>query len=254
MKKLFLILGLTLILIANVEASPTFLGSTNQLADDSYESVEVFSGGDSYIINNRSRENDVLIPDPDPVDSDKNNGLGYKYTDFTGYYIGTILGENDSLDDVLNLARIFLNDDSFGISDYSKTEVSDSGTISYDDPNSDVKIDVTVADDLKSGTWSIVNPQPDQAISFYSVKGGNEYALYYVNPALTTGEWITEHLLNNLNNLNNPTISHFSGVIASTPLPPPPGGTDAVPEPATMILLGFGLIGLAGIGRRTRKI
>ncbi|WP_289020591.1 PEP-CTERM sorting domain-containing protein [Desulfobacter postgatei] len=44
--------------------------------------------------------------------------------------------------------------------------------------------------------------------------------------------------------------------LAGTPTPytpPPPPNTGVVPEPGTMILLGFGLISLAGIGRRKIK-
>lgn len=73
---------------------------------------------------------------------------------------------------------------------------------------------LTYGDDNKSGTWNTI-----EAISFYSVKAANEYALYYVEWGATDGTWSTEHLLTP-NGKNIPEISHFSAWIWEDAPPP----------------------------------
>ena len=100
-----------------------------------------------------------------------------------------------------------------------------------------------------SGTWAVVSPIGG-VIDFYAVKAGNYYALYVVSPADSTGSWSTydiwsEGLINDWKGAGGNGglgISHLVGYNPS-----------AVPEPTTILLLGLGLMGLAGLRRKIQK-
>ena len=90
---------------------------------------------------------------------------------------------------------------------------------------------------LEHGTWETISPYE---LGFYSVMTRNKWAFYYVDPYQNTGNWNTIHL-GTSGGGEQFEISHLSGLAKE--------GTP-VPEPATMLLLGFGLIGLAVAGRK----
>lgn len=98
--------------------------------------------------------------------------------------------------------------------------------------------------EANSGEWSVSG---GFELNFYSVKGADDYAFYYVDPASSTGSWNTSDLTPNVNGIT-PAISHFTAWITDGG-----GHPHVVPEPSTVLLLGAGLFALVGLGRKHIK-
>jgi hypothetical protein len=101
--------------------------------------------------------------------------------------------------------------------------------------------------DARSGTWETPTA-PVGTIEFYAVKAGDGFAMYRVNPADYDGSYSTYDLYlagyGSSNVGEGVALSHFTGYNP---------GSAPVPEPATLLLLGTGLVGLAGFGRKRLK-
>ena len=148
-------------------------------------------------------------------------------------YLG--LGEgNDKYDEVvttINNSPYFTGSKPVDISFYSKIDYPAGET---------EKLSLTYATDLKSGKWSTKEP-----IDFFTVKGANNFTVWWVNPSVSSGTWTTEWLTagggNGNKSAQQPAISHLSAWTMKSV---------SIPEPSTMLLLGFGLLGIAFFRRQ----
>lgn len=159
------------------------------------------------------------------------SGVAHAGPTLCGEYIGTY----DFNDTLSNMNEVSFTDDvekwldeksidrEVDFSLYAKEDREDSEesfgdlTLTYDDS------------DNKSGTWTTGDP-----IEFYTVKAGNQFALYWVDGGAASGSWSTEHLENNGG--NQPEISHLSAWNPKTPVVPAPGAL-------LLATLGTGLLG-----------
>lgn len=222
MKKIILLIAFIIGIGVSASATPLILQSGFQIL--TIENVD-------YTITDRASDlSDTWV-----------NPNGYTGSDYTGVYLGTITSidgksANDAVSDLENLIGHFFDDPSYVITNYGKEEYINGSWSSVEDP--DELVSVNTINGGYSGTWTVTSPY---LLDFYTVKGSTEFALYWVDPASSSGDWVTRHLLTPKDN-DIPAISHFSASV-STP----------IPEPATMLLFGTGLVGLAGARARARR-
>jgi hypothetical protein len=99
-----------------------------------------------------------------------------------------------------------------------------------------------------SGTYQVDTTLYPGGIEFYAIKAGNDFAMYLELGGEVHGSWSTFDLWDYYrlegSTRSSLEISHFTGYN---------GSAAPVPEPATMLLLGTGLAGLAGARKKFKK-
>ncbi len=157
-------------------------------------------------------------------------------------YAGTNPGEIDTLLDWTTI-------DDLGKANWKTETAWVNSIIAPDTATFDIKEeDVTLYSTDTSGVYAVYLPPPGS--EYFLVKNSTFFALFQNLAEIDWGLFDTTEFDNTLlsgMNIGDFTVSHVTRFDGSGG-----GGGSFVPEPATLLLFGFGLLGLAGLGRKKR--
>lgn len=160
------------------------------------------------------------------------------FASYTGTYMFTATGNDkeqytESIEDRVN--QWFLDNGILYESDLEFLKKLEDGDEGGDENFSFCWSDATHT----SGSWTSENKE----VKFYSVKAGDQYAMYWVGENVFNGLFSTEHLFVGTN--NNPALSHITFWTNNNTYTEQP-----IPEPSTFILVGLGLLFFVHKGRQ----
>ncbi len=139
------------------------------------------------------------------------------------------------------------------VEEYDRVEETDGSDATYISPNIEAvgyngtgSTDEDIFLSSTYGGWGVIDPLNSTGIDVWMVKASQEFTLWTYGETSMNGYWTTAGLTNAHLKLHE--ISHFTAYINDC------GGENApIPEPATMLLFGTGLVSLVGFSRKKKK-